>query len=171
MGGEGAEIMTVRMRFALFVLVAVSGTSIAHADVLSPQGYGPVRFGMRVEAAESVLHQRTKKRYTGEGCEYVEFRKYPNLRFMAEDGVLTRADAGRGIRNSARISVGASFAKVKALHPKVEVRPHKYEDDGHYLILDAVGGRAALVLEESKGKVTAIRAGLRPAVEYVEGCG
>ena len=56
------------------------------------------------------------------------------------------------------------------MHPKVEVRPHKYDDSGHYLILDATGGREALVFEESDGKVTAIRAGLKPAVEYVEGC-
>ena len=73
-------------------------------------------------------------------------------------------------RNSARISVGASFAMVKALRPKVEVRPHKCDEDGHCLILDAVGGRAALVLEERKGTVTTVRAGLRPAVEFVEGC-
>jgi hypothetical protein len=162
--------MAVAFRFVLFLLVAVSGAKIARADVLSPEGFGPIHFGMRVEAAESTLKQRTKNKYTGEGCEYVEFRKYPNLRFMAEEGVLTRADAGRGIRNSARVSVGASIAKVKAMHPKVEVRPHKYDDDGHYLILVAAGGRAALVLEESDGKVTAIRAGLKPAVEYVEGC-
>ncbi|MBI2726646.1 MAG: hypothetical protein HYX42_10395 [Polaromonas sp.] len=162
--------MPVGFRFVSFIFVAVSGATIAHADVLSPKGYGPIHFGMRVEAAESTLKQRTKQRHTGEGCEYVEFRKYPNLRFMAEEGILTRADAGRGIRNSARVSVGASLAKVKAMHPKVEVRPHKYDDDGHYLILDAAGARAALVFEESGGKVTAIRAGLKPAVEYVEGC-
>jgi hypothetical protein len=162
--------MSLSFRFVAFIFVAVAGEAIANADVLSPEGYGPIRFGMRIEAAESTIQQRSKKRYTGEGCEYVEFKKYPNLRFMAEEGILTRADAGRGIRNSARVSVGTSLAKVKAMHPKVEVRPHKYDDDGHYLILDAAGGRAALVLEESDGKVTAIRAGLKPAVEYVEGC-
>ena len=153
-----------------FLLVTASGAAIARDVVLSAEGYGAIHFGMRIEAAESALKQRTKKKYTGQGCEYAEFRKYPNLRFMIEDGILTRADAGRGIRNSARVSVGTTLAKVKAMHPKVEIQPHKYDDDGHYLILDAAGGRSALVLEESGGKVTAIRAGIKPAVGYVEGC-
>ena len=162
--------MAVAFRVLSFLFFAVLGANMARANVLSPQGYGAIHFGMRIEAAESNLKQLTKKRYVGEGCEYVEFRQYPNLRFMVEEGIVTRADSGRGIRNSAGVSVGASFAKVKAMYPKVVVRPHKYDDDGHYLILDAAGGHAALVLEESDGKVTAIRAGLKPAVEYVEGC-
>ena len=60
--------------------------------------------------------------------------------------------------------------KVRAMHPSVKIEPHKYDENGHYLILEANDGRAAIVLEEGGGKVTDIRAGLKPSVEYVERC-
>jgi hypothetical protein len=60
--------------------------------------------------------------------------------------------------------------KVKTMHPNVAIAPHKYDDEGHYLNLSTDDNRAAIVLEESKGKVTDVRAGVKPSAEYVEGC-
>ena len=161
--------MSAALPRALIALLVSPVLAVA-ADVLSPQGYGAIRFGMNVKEAESALKQTTTEPYTNEGCDYVEFKKYPGLRFMAEDGILTRADTRRNIRNSAKVRVGMTMARVKALHPSVRIEPHKYDDEGHYLILDTHNGSAAIVLEEGKGRVTDIRAGLKPAVEYVEGC-
>jgi hypothetical protein len=59
---------------------------------------------------------------------------------------------------------------VKALHPKIRIEPHKYEDEGHYLILDSSDGNSAILFEEVDDRVTDIRAGKKPSVEYVEGC-
>jgi hypothetical protein len=150
---------------ALFSQCAVAGTG-----VLSPQGYGLVRFGMKVEETERALKQRTTAPYSTAGCDYVEFKKYPGLQFMVEDGIVTRADARRNIHNSAKVRVGMTLATVKTMHPSVKVEPHHYDDQGHYLILSTNDGGAAILFEESKGEVTDIRAGLKPAVEYVEGC-
>ena len=162
--------MSAVLRLALLTLVLSPPCAIAGTDVLSPEGYGPVRFGMKVEEVELALKQRTTEPYIAAGCDYVEFKKYPGLRFMVEDGVVTRADARGNIRNSAKVLVGMNLAKVRAMPPSVKVEPHKYDDEGHYLILDTNDGRAAIVLEESKGKVIAVRAGMKPAVKYVEGC-
>jgi hypothetical protein len=104
------------------------------------------------------------------GCDFVKFKKYPQIRFMVEDGVVTRGDAKAGVRNSARVSVGMSLARVKALHLRIRIEPHKYDDEGHYLILDTSDGNSAILFEEGSGKVTDIRAGKKPSVEYVEGC-
>jgi hypothetical protein len=125
---------------------------------------------MKVETAEAALKQRTTQSYSKTGCDYVEFKRYPGLRFMIEDGILTRADARKNIKNSANVGIGMSLTKVKGLHPSIKIEPHKYDDEGHYLILKTDDGRAAIVSEESNGKVTDIRAGMEPAVEYVEGC-
>jgi hypothetical protein len=64
-----------------------------------------------------------------------------------------------GVRNSARVSIGMSLARVKALHPRMRIEPHKYDDEGHYLILDSSDGSSAILFEEGGGKVTDIRAG------------
>jgi hypothetical protein len=50
------------------------------------------------------------------------------------------------------------------------VEPHQYDPDGHYLTFATRGGKTAIVMEEADGKVTTIRGGLIPAVQYVEGC-
>lgn len=157
-------------RFAIASLALLSHYAFAGGDVLSPRGYGVVRFGMNIQEAELKLRQKATEPYSGKGCDYIEFKKYPGLRFMVEDGVITRADARKDVRNSAKVRVGTSLDRIKAMHPHIEVEPHKYDDEGHYLILNTDDGHAALVFEESKGKVTDVRGGLKPAVEYVEGC-
>jgi hypothetical protein len=55
-------------------------------------------------------------------------------------------------------------------HPTMVVEPHQYDPGGHYLTFATRGGKAAIVMEEADGKVTNIRGGLIPAVQYVEGC-
>jgi hypothetical protein len=90
---------------------------------------------------------------------------------MVEDGVITRADAiSPQIQNKLQISIGTSLAEVKRCYPDVEVKPHKYDETGHYLIFKFQDGKKAIVFEEGDGKVTAVRAGVEPSVEYVEGC-
>jgi hypothetical protein len=161
--------VSLHLRIALLLLIAPFHAA-AGSDVLSPHGYGRVHFGMTVKEAEAATNQRTSNRYANTGCDYVTFKRYPGLRFMVEDGVLTRADARKGVRNSANVQIGMTLAKVKAMHPAVVIEQHKYDDEGHYLILNTENGRAAIVLEESGGRITDIRAGVKPAVEYVEGC-
>jgi hypothetical protein len=68
------------------------------------------------------------------------------------------------------VSVGDMLGDVTAKYPVAQVVPHKYDPAGRYVIFKSADKKAALVLEESGGKVTKIRAGLEPSVEYVEGC-
>lgn len=161
--------MILNVRIVLAVVCLASCIANADAELLSPQGYGPIQFGMKIEAAEAAVKQSVTGKYSRSGCDYVQFKQYPNLRFMIEDGVVTRADAKKGVKNSANIQAGMSLKQVKKMYPQAVIEPHKYDDEGHYVILSAPGNRA-IVLEESKGKITDIRAGLKPSVEYVEGC-
>ena len=156
--------------FAFLFFVAVSNAATASGEVLSPAGYGQVRFGAKLSEVEAKLKQKASPKQPDPGCDFVRFKKYPRIRFMVEQGLVTRADADPGIKNSAGVAVGMSLARVKVLHPKIRVEPHKYDEEGHYLILPSANGQAALVFEESKGKVTDVRAGTEPSVEYVEGC-
>ncbi|MES2189893.1 MAG: hypothetical protein V4454_07210 [Pseudomonadota bacterium] len=91
---------------------------------------------------------------------------------MVEEGVVTRADAhdDQSVKNSANLRVGMSLGSVKRLHPKIQIKPHQYDENGHYLILESDDKKRAIVAEEIDGKVAEVRAGLNPSVGYVEGC-
>jgi hypothetical protein len=95
---------------------------------------------------------------------------YPNVELMVENGVITRADVGEEVPNALGVTVGTSFTDVKKQLPTVIVEPHQYEPNGHYLILKNSDKKKAIVMEESDGKVTRVRGGLIPSVQYVEGC-
>ncbi|WP_147375880.1 hypothetical protein [Noviherbaspirillum cavernae] len=142
----------------------------APARVLSATAYGDITFGSRLVDVEAGLGQKATPAKRDAACAYVSFRKMPKVRFMVENGIVTRADARAGVPNSAGVAVGASLTGVKTRHPDVRITPHKYEDNGHYLIFPDANENAALVMEEVNGKVTAIRGGLQPSVGYVEGC-
>ena len=157
----------------LFFVSVLSVTSIsvmAETPVLSPSGYGRIQFGQPLKIVEANLNDTALPKKREPRCDFVKFKKYPQIHFMVKDGIVTRGDANAGVRNSAKVNVGMSFGKVKALHPGIRIEPHKYEDKGHYLILDSADGGSAILFEEVGGKVTDIRAGKKPSVEYVEGC-
>ena len=162
------------MKRALFIVVSafavVPALAVAEIPVLSHSRYGLVEFGQPHKVAEEKLKETASPKKRDPGCDFVKFKKYPQMRFMVEDGIVTRGDANAGVRNSARVTVGMSLAKVKALHSGIRIEPHKYDDKGHYLILDSADGSYAMLFEEGGGKVTDIRAGKKPSVEYVEGC-
>lgn len=150
--------------------IAMFAVDTARAQMLSPQGYGPVKFGASLKNVEAAVGQSATPKDRELGCAFVTLRKFPSLKFMVEDGVITRADALRTVKNTAGIRLGMSLAEVKRRHPNVRVEPHHYTDDGHYLILSTSDEHAAIVLEEAAGRVTDLRAGLQPSVGYVEGC-
>ncbi len=89
---------------------------------------------------------------------------------MVENGVVTRADADAGTPNELGVAVGDTLAQATKKHAAIEVGPHKYLPSGHYLVARSDNAKAAIVMEEDGKQITRIRAGLEPAVSYVEVC-
>jgi hypothetical protein len=78
-----------------------------------------------------------------------------------------------GIRTVEGAGVGDLEADVVKLYGAgIEVSPHKYTGpEGHYLTVTPPGDTLHQIIFETDGqKVVHMRAGSRPAVEYVEGC-
>jgi len=143
----------------------------ADSLILSEKSYGPITFGSSLTRNEKRVREKAKRETGDKGCDFVTFKKFPGIKFMVEDGIVTRADAvSPEIMNKLEIKTGTSFEEVKRRHPAVEVRPHKYDPTGHYLIFKSKDGKRAILFEEGDGKVTHTRAGVEPSVEYVEGC-
>lgn len=139
--------------------------------VLSWDGYGPLLFGMQLEQAQNIAGMRTHAdRALDTACDYAAFAALPGIRFMIENGILTRAEAEPQIPNAMGITVGSSLAALISDFPQLVVTPHKYDAAGQYLLFKSPGGDRAIVMEVSNGVVTQVRAGLEPAVEYVESC-
>lgn len=123
---------------------------------------GPVRFGVTPAA--------------GDDCHYTVPAGAPSgLRFMAESGRVVRVDvdsAGPATDRGAR--VGMTEADIRGLYPDgLRTMLHKYDTAGHYLVFTPPGADSGfrIVFETDGHRVTTWRAGVEPAVEYVERCG
>lgn len=141
------------------------------APRLSATGVGPIRFGMPLAQAQAVAGKASLPESFDPACSMVRFAALPGLRFMVENGTITRADADPGIPNVLGLAVGDTLAQVRARHPGAQMAPHKYVENGHTISIPSADGEAAIVLEEEDGRLTNIRAGRQPAVAYVETCG
>lgn len=158
----------MKIRSGLLVILLGLSTA-ASAQTLSPDGYGKVRFGDRLDATERRLGQKATPSPADPACSIVRFKRYPRVTFMVEQGVITRADAKTVVRNSAGITARMSAADAQRHEPKLRAELHKYDENGSYLVLPQ-GEDKALIFETSKGKLTRMRGGVKPAVEYVESC-
>jgi hypothetical protein len=110
----------------------------------------------------------------GDGCDYASIKGAPDsVFFMVEERKLVRIETNgpaAPTREGAR--VGQTEAEVLKLYPGARRQPHKYTD-GFYLIVLPFAPADTLhryVFETDGARVTVIRAGVYPPVEYVEGC-
>jgi hypothetical protein len=111
------------------------------------------------------------------GCAYAVWKDgLPGVRFLIEGGRVVRVDVGRpaAVATVVGVGVGDPAARVwKAYGDRVRVTPAKYTA-GQVLTVTPerpADSTSRLVFEVDSGRVVRYRAGLLPAVEYVEGCG
>lgn len=144
--------------------------------VVTLRHVGPVWFGMSIAQAEVALGERFNDD-GGDECRYVRTSAMPTtLRFMVEGKRIVRADIDSStVRTRSGATVGTTEAEVRALYPgRTRTEPHKYTGpEGHYLVYvprDIADSSYRLIFETDGQHVLNYRVGLRPAVEYVEGC-
>ena len=157
------------------ILVAFLAWSLpafaATTPALHDDSYGAIRFGDQLTTVERTLGEKASSKTISEGCDYALFKSYPEVRFMVENQIVTRADVSTpGIPTSLGISIGTPLTEVKRRYPQVLIEPNKYDEEGHNLIFRSKDGKRAFVFYESKGIIKWIQAGQEPSVEYVEGC-
>ena len=143
---------------------------------VSATGIGPVRIGMTLDEANEVLGgQLTPPEQLEPACDYVQPKNLPaDVAFMIVEDRVVRVDVRDStVLTEAGARVGDSEARIQSLYPgNVSVEPHKYVDQGHYLVVPAQGDTLHELLFETDGRtVREYRAGRRPEVGWVEGCG
>jgi hypothetical protein len=147
---------------------------------VTPRGLGPLRIGLPLAAADSALGGTLGEpagAAPGSTCAYVPWAGAPpGVRVMVEEGVIARIDVDSvGAATDAGVRVGDPEARVREAYAgRVTETPHKYVPGARYLTVvpsAAADSAYRLVFETDGARVTRYRAGRRPPVEYVEGCG
>jgi hypothetical protein len=139
-------------------------------------GVGPIRFGMALAGARAVLGDSLVVTPPSGECGFTVPRGAPaGVRFMVEQGKIVRVDVdSSGVRTAAGAEVGMSEADVRGRYPVgLRAQPHKYDPRGRYLVLQGAqpaDSARRLIFETDGQRVVRYRAGITPAVEYVEGC-
>jgi len=142
--------------------------------VVTEGGIGKLRAGMTVaEAKAAVPGFSVPASRDSTACTYGKANSLPAGVFvMVEGGKVVRVEVRKGdVATSAGARIGDTEERIKTLYPNATSSPHKYTAGGHYLtVVPAGGGDSRIIFETDGKKVVNYRAGLRPQVEYVEGC-
>jgi hypothetical protein len=173
------DVLSLRVLLTIGVLI-LAGTSLSSAGGfenarLSLESFGPVRVGMTIaepQRAAGVETQLDDSRFASENCSFLRVVLDPNVQFMIEDGKVSRIDITDAHHKTVEgVGIGDTEARAQSVYGgKLEVEPHKYLDNGHYLILRSQNKKSALLFETDGKRITSMRAGVVPSVEYVEGC-
>jgi hypothetical protein len=156
---------------------APTSTTPDSQSVVTEFGLGKLRAGMTVAEASSVFPGfKIPVRRNRNACVYATADSLPSgVRVMVEQGKVVRVEVAEGpVKTAKGARIGDTEERIKRLYPnQVTVSPHKYTD-GHYLtVVPTANADSAyrIVFETDGRRVLRYRAGTRPQVEYVEGCG
>jgi len=144
-------------------------------------GYGELDFGMTAEEAKAAWTQGKLDGPLPIGDPAACFHLSPagqptpaHLAFMFENDLFVRYSVeNAGMTAPGGGKRGMTEAELQKLYvDALKATPHKYVEGGKYLAIDASGvAPSKLVFEtDADGKVTEWRVGVRPQVDYVEGC-
>jgi hypothetical protein len=141
-------------------------------------GYGDMRFGMTAaEATKAWGGELNGKPGAGELCYYLNPVSNPSpayFAFMIEADKFVRYDVGNDKETAPGGGKrGMTIDDIRKLYPgRIEEKPHKYVEGGHYLRIKADDdSRGVLVFEtDAAGKVGEWHVGQPPQVDYIEGC-
>jgi hypothetical protein len=141
---------------------------------LTPTGVGEISFGVAVADVQEELGVPIDTSLVA-SCGFLRPDRAPEgLTLMAERGRIVRADVTTGTASTAEgAAIGDSEARILELYPSLRRLPHKYTTGSYLIVVPNVPADTLFryVFETDGSRVTRFRAGLLPAVEYVEGCG
>lgn len=149
-------------------------------DPVTLDGLGAIEVGAAYGQAEVATGHPMQRAYPmlgdDESCVMGSFGDpaADGVTVLGGDGRVRRIDisAPSRIRTDAGIGIGSSESEVKAAYPgEIEVQPHEYDPDGHYLVYRPADTNDRMMIFETDGRsVTTFRVGDDEFTPYVEGC-
>jgi hypothetical protein len=138
---------------------------------VGPGGGGVLKFRMTLAQAIAATKGDFLTRRANLDCSYFRTSRSPvGVNVIVVDRVVVRIDVDSGPTATPEgIKVGSTEAQVRSAYgDRAETGPHKYTDGN--VITVSGDGDFRYVFETNGSKVTRYRAGVTPAVEWVEGC-
>lgn len=153
------------------------------ADVLTADGWGPLRIGMTAAEITAALGPDANPDAVGgpdpDRCDEFRPQNAPEgVLVMVQRGVLTRISVSRNenIRTSERLRIGDPESKVLAAHGMgARIEPHQYwPSPAKYITVwreprSEENARGLRYEIDAAGRIAHLRAG-GPSIEFVEGC-
>ncbi len=161
--------------FVFLALAAMSLQCFAQSVKDAPLtfiGLGSVHLGMSQAQLMSLGFKVSEEPSGYEECVEVTLNGDDKVLVKLENDHVTRVSSyDQSIKTKLGINVGSTERQVKRAYAKnITIRPHQYDDKGHYLITKSSNGKYAIVFETDGVRVTGIHAGLEASAQYVEGC-
>ena len=158
-----------------FALAAMFSQSFAQSVKDAPLmfiGIGSINIGMSQAQLRNLGFKLSEEPSGNEQCVEVALNGDDKLLVMLENDWVTRVSSyDPTIKTKLGIHVGSIEQQVKKAYAKnILIRPHQYDEHGHYLITKSSNGKYAIVFETDGIRVTGIHAGLENSAQYVEGC-
>jgi hypothetical protein len=180
-GGEGDGDASPATEVTTTTAVAPAPSSSAPPDAayrLELRGFGPVRVGMTVAEAGAALGTRLVPVIDppdDECATYGPESGFDGVAFLVARGIVARTDVTAGSTQTTEgVALGQSEDEAQRRYGgRLAVGDHDYLVGGRYLTLIPMAPADEdfrLVIETDGRKVTALRAGRLPEVEYSEGC-
>lgn len=108
-------------------------------------------------------------------CSYFRAARAPGMKFLFLDRYLARIEVDSGAAGTLEgAKIGATEAEVQALYAgRVAITQDSYTDARYLTVTprDEAESAGRIVFETRGQRVTRFRAGPRPFVEWVKGCG
>lgn len=164
---------------AFLLATALASGSIVCAETLSDSrltysGLGPLKIGMTIpDANRSGLKIVVDEQFSDiDQCGLAKVISHDDIQLLSENNRIARIELySNRFATFSGAKVGDSEARVRAIYgSRVQVEPHQYDPDGHYLTVTSSDNRFAIVFETDGKTITDLRAGLIPAAQYVEHC-
>jgi hypothetical protein len=152
-----------------------SGAPRRAADdwAMGHHGIGSVQVGATAAGSRAAFGEAFSPDSVAKGCHHVVVSGAPGrVLAMVVDGRIVRVETrDSSIVTDRGARIGDAEARIDSLYSgRVTVEPHKYVN-GHYLIVaPETSDSTRLIFETDGARVMSFRAGLLPAVAWVEGC-
>jgi len=155
--------------------MAVPGSAASPADTIGANGFGAVRFSMdRADAEKAAGGTLEAPGADPKACYIAHRPSQPEIGYMFVDGKLSRIDVRTpGVLADGGGRVGMQADEIRTLYAgHLSEQPDKYDPAARLLKVggDKPGVGGIIFEVDGKGVVMRYRAGLPPALDYVEGC-